>query len=129
MSPVIYELSMMGEHYLKNIMIGKKKFEGRIHTEKYASMRVGDILKLYENEAGWGIVCSISSIQTFSSFKEMLETLGVLSLLPQLEPLSYTSTHDALIAEAVHIYESFPGSERVDILGCMAIGVNFLHQY
>lgn len=124
-----HELSIMGEHFLHNIMAGKKKFEGRIYTEKCKSMQVGDLLKLSEKEANWAILCKISSLHPFSSFNEMLETLGVLSLLPQLEPMSHTHTHSALVSEGIKIYESFPGSERVTAFGCIAIGVTFLQKY
>lgn len=120
---------MLGEHYLLDIMSGKKKYEGRIYSEKCRKMQVGDELKLYENEAGWGIVCSITSLSLFKSFKDMVETQGVLNMLPQLEPLECITTHEALVAEAIRVYEAFPGSERVDSLGCVAIGVKFLHQY
>lgn len=124
-----HELLMLGEHYLLDIMSGKKKYEGRIHSEKCRKMQVGDLLTLYENDAGWGIVCSITSLSPFKSFKDMVETQGVLNMLPQLEPLEQSATHEALVAEAIRVYEAFPGSERVDSLGCVAIGVKFLQQY
>lgn len=124
-----HELFMQGECYLIDIMSGKKKYEGRINSDKCRSMQVGDMLTLYENEAGWGILCSITSLTTFTSFKHMVETQGVLNMLPQLEPLSHSTTHEGLVAEAVRIYAAFPGSNRVDSLGCVAIGVQFIKQY
>lgn len=125
MSQKTYELSMMGEHYLTNIMLGKKKYEGRVNTEKYRIMQVGDILKFYENEARWGIVCEITSLNPFSSFKEMVETLGVFNLLPQLELVNPPD----LLAASISIYSSFPGAERVHTYGCVGIGVKFLQKY
>ncbi|MBS0655752.1 MAG: hypothetical protein JSR46_08240 [Verrucomicrobia bacterium] len=129
MQPTSHEFSIMSEHYLNDIMLGKKKYEGRVNTEKYRKMHVGDTLKLYEHEAGWGIVCRITSLTPFSSFKDMLETLGVLNLLPQLEPLSQSVSREALLDEAIRVYTAFPGSERVHSFGCVAIGVIFLQQY
>ena len=124
-----HELSMMGEHYLNDIMSGKKKYEGRVNTEKYRAMQVGDILKLYENEAGWGIVCEVTSLNPFASFAEMLEGLGILNLLPQLEPLSRTASHNDLLEAGIFVYSSFPGAERVQAFGCVGIGVKFLKLY
>ncbi len=124
-----HELSMLGEHFLQNIMSGRKKYEGRINSKQCQAMKVGDLLKLYEHDAGWGIVCSITSLNPFPSFEEMLTGLGILNLLPQLEPLSKTAGYDALLQEGVRIYRAFPGSERVLTLGCVGIGVKFLQQY
>jgi ASC-1-like (ASCH) protein len=129
MQRTTHELSIMGEYFLHHIMLGNKKYEGRIYSEKCRSMKVGDLLKLYEKEAGWGIVCTITSLDTFSSFKDMLETLGVLAFVPHLEPLSHTISRDAFLEKAILAYKSFPGAERVDSLGCVAIGVSFLHKY
>lgn len=125
----MHELLMLGEHYLLDIMSGKKKYEGRIYSEKCRKMQVGDLLTLHENEAGWGIVCLITSLSFFESFRDMVETQGVLNMLPQLEQLKRSATREALVAEAIRIYESFAGSERVNSLGCVAIGVKFVRQY
>src|SRR5262249_22450371 len=92
-------------------------------------MQVGDLLQLDEKEACWRIICQITSINPFVSFHEMLDTLGVLNLLPQLEARSSILPYEAFIREAVHVYTSFPGSDRVDSFGCVAIGVQFLKRY
>ena len=126
MQTTTHELSIIGEYFLDAIMLGTKKYEGRIYSEKCRAMNVGDRLVLYEKEAGWGIICLITSLHPFSSFKNMLETLGVLSFVPHMESLSHTISHDALLQKAILAYKSFPGSERVDSLGCVAIGVRFL---
>lgn len=124
-----HQLYITGEHYLHDIILGKKKYEGRINTFKCREMEVGDVLKLFEKKAGWGISCQITSLNQFMTFKDMIETLGVLNLLPQLEPLSKSHSNESLISKAIQIYSSFPGAERVHSLGCVAIGVSFLETF
>ena len=117
-------LSMKGSFYLKDIINGEKKYEGRINTQKCRNMKVGDNLKLVDKEAFFGIICEITSLDVFDSFDEMLNKIGVLKLLPQLKEKKYSS--DKLLTEGIKIYMDFPGSKRVDTFGSVAIGVKFL---
>ncbi|MBS0635643.1 MAG: hypothetical protein JSR37_09290 [Verrucomicrobia bacterium] len=121
-----HEVSMLGEHYLHDIACGKKKYEGRVYSEKYRAMQVGDIVKFYEKTAGWGIECKITSMHPFRSFREMLEQLGPRTMLPRLDS---SHSDEALIDEALATYTAFPGSERAESLGCVAIGVTFIKKY
>lgn len=125
--PKTHKLPMKGTIYFEYIMSGKKKFEGRVFAQACQSMRVGDLLEMFDNRAGWGIVCEISSIDVFrNGFKAMLESKGVLAMLPQLESKASRLSQEELIAEGLKIYNAFPGSQRVNDYGAVAIGVKFL---
>lgn len=123
-SKKMHFLSMKGSFYLENIINGEKKYEGRINTQKCRNMKVSDHLKLFDKEAGFGIICEITSLDVFDSFDEMLKKMGVLKLLTQLKEKNYSS--DELLRQGLKIYMNFPGSKRVYIQGAVAIGVKFL---
>lgn len=120
----IHFLSMKGTKYLKSIMNGEKKYEGRVNTEKCRDMKVNDHLKLFDKKTSWGIICEITSLDIFDSFEKMLQKIGVLKLLAHLKIKNYSS--DKLLKEGLKIYQDFPGSKRVYNLGAVAIGVKFL---
>ncbi|NGX52334.1 MAG: hypothetical protein KR126chlam5_00631 [Candidatus Anoxychlamydiales bacterium] len=122
----VHNLPMKGTIYFEYIMSGKKKFEGRVCGPACQSMHVGDQLKLFDRRAGWGIICEISSNDRYKTFKEMLEAKGVLPLLPQLEEKSIRLSKEQLLQEALRVYQSFPGSFRVNQYGAAAIGVKFI---
>ncbi len=122
----IHNLPIKGTIYLEYIMNGKKQFEGRVCGPACQAMQVGDRLKLFNAKARWGIICEIVSKDWYNTFKEMLEDKGVLPLLPQLEEQSKCLSKDQLLQEGLKIYQSFPGSFRVNQHGAVAIGVKFI---
>jgi ASC-1-like (ASCH) protein len=124
--PTTHFLPMSGTIYFEYIMSGKKKYEGRVNRGTCAKMQVGDILKMLDNRAGWGIECEVVSKDKFTSFRDMLVAKGVINMLPQLEPKASQLSNEALILEGIKIYNSFPGSQSVQSLGAVAIGVKFL---
>lgn len=121
-------LPMKGEIFLRKIIEGVKKFEGRIYRATCKKMSVGDRLRLYDHRAGWGILCEITSLDVYKSFETMLREKGILSMLPQLEEDSKRLSSDELMKKAVSIYEAFPGSSGVNREGVVAIGVKFLEK-
>jgi len=127
-TPKTHRLPMKGTIYFDYIMNGKKKYEGRVNASGCQKMKVGDRLRLFDRQAGWGIICEITSKDNFDSFTDMLESKGVLSMLPQLEDKAKTLSKRELIREGVKIYKAFPGSQRVHRVGCSAIGVKFLEK-
>jgi ASC-1-like (ASCH) protein len=119
-----HNLPMSGTQYLKYIKDGVKKFEGRVNGPLCRKMRVGDRLKLYSNRDQWGIICEITSLDTYSSFREMVVDKGAIELLPQLKERELPRKE--LIDAAVKIYDSFPGAQRSSRNGVIAIGVKYL---
>lgn len=119
-------LPMKGEIFLRKIMDGTKRYEGRIYRATCKKMQVGDELKLYDNRAGWGILCKITSVDVYNSFQAMLDAKGILVLLPQLEQDARALSPQHLMQKAVKIYEGFPGSEGIHTDGVAAIGVKFI---
>ncbi|NGX49024.1 MAG: hypothetical protein K940chlam5_00620 [Candidatus Anoxychlamydiales bacterium] len=121
-------LPMKGTIYFEYIMSGVKKFEGRVSGPACNSMRVGDRLKLFDRREGWGIICEIVSKDNYRGFQDMLEAKGVLPLLPQLEDKSKWMSNEQLLQEGLRVYQSFPGSFRVNQFGAAAIGVKFIEK-
>ncbi len=121
-------LPMKGAEYLNAIMQGKKLFEGRVNGDTCKKMRVGDYIKLFDRYARWGILCKISTLNTYKDFQEMLKDKGVLPMLPQLEEKAKRYSEDQLIKEGVKIYQNFPAANRVNRFGAIAIGVKFLEK-
>ena len=78
-------LPMKGEIYLRMIKSEEKTHEGRIYGPACRKMQVGDRLKVFDNRAGWGIICEITGMDVYYSFDEMLREKGALNMLPQLK--------------------------------------------
>lgn len=122
-----HELAMIGVHYFKYIMQGVKPFEGRVNSGKCRAMKIGDILKLFDHTAGWGIVCEITALDVFPSFMDMLRAKGSLKMLPQLKAKQKQGlSYEQLLKEGEKIYMSFPKADRVKKFGAVAIGVKYL---
>lgn len=123
---VVHSLPMKGTQYLNYIKNGKKLYEGRVNAPFTQKILAGHQLKLFDHRAGWGILCAVEERFEYHSFREMVKDRGVLEMLPQLENKAKNLSNDALIEEAVRIYEGFPGSQRVKQNGCVAIQVKYL---
>lgn len=125
-STKMHFLPMQGAIYMEMIMSGQKKFEGRICRAVCDKLAIGHQLKFFDRKANWGIICDITSLDRYKSFKAMLLDKGVLPMLPQLKDQSTQLNHDELVKAGVAIYERFPGAQGVHQLGVMAIGVDFV---
>ncbi len=121
-----HNLPMAGEIYLKMIMNGDKKYEGRINGPLCHKIKVGDNLELFDRRAGWGIICQVTEKKAFKTFKEMISDIGELNLLPHLKDEFRKLSSEEALKKAIRVYEGFPGSSRVSNAGCVAIGVKFI---
>ncbi len=124
----LHELSMKGVKYFHYIMDGSKLFEGRVNGSKCRAMKAGDLLKMVDSAAGWGIICRIVSKDEYKDFKDMLMDKGVLAMLPQLAIQAESLSEDQLIKAGLDIYHAFPGSYKVKERGAIAIGVEFIRK-
>ena len=95
--------------YIELITEGKKKAEGRVYSEKIRKFSANKTLCLY-NKVSY-VLCRIISLNVYKTFEEMLHQEGISNMLP------FTDSFD----EAIKIYNSFPGSERVKTYGAVAI--------
>ena len=100
--------------FLQCIAKGLKKAEGRIATDYVRSFEVGS--KLVLSAEVESIICEVSYMHFYNSFKEMLKNEGVKNMVPFAKDLD----------EAIKMYMSFPGAKRVKEMGCCAIGVKYL---
>jgi len=100
--------------FLQYIDSGIKKAECRVCSPYIEKFKPGDILTL--KGKGEYVKCSITYLHFYRNFEEMLNSEGVQNLVPFVDNFN----------DALKIYNSFPGSERVRTFGCCAIGVKCL---
>ena len=99
--------------FLQYIDLGIKKAECRIATPYIKNFKIGETLLLINNKDNEYVKCTIEYLHFYKSFEEMIASEKVNNLVPFVK----TET------EALKIYKSFPGSNRVKSFGCCAIGV------
>ncbi len=101
--------------FIRCIVQGIKKAEGRIATDYVKGFKVGESLKLVsDNEF---TVCKITYLNFYKSFEQMLKAEGYKNMVPFVDNFN----------DAVNLYKSFPGWQRVSNTGCCAIGIKNLH--
>jgi len=98
----------------KYIVNGSKKAEGRIASDYVRKFKVGEELLL--QASGEFVVVEMTYLNFYKTFEEMLDTEGFKNMIPMAESFE----------EALNVYRSFPGSERVKSMGCCAIGIKYL---
>ena|SRR3990167_90593 len=101
--------------YLELIRMGKKVVEGRLFTSKYKQLKIGQIVRFYENDHLENFLdAQVTSLNPYPTFKKMLETEGLAQCLPGIEN----------VEEGVFIYHQFPNYQSEEKLnGALAIGV------
>ena len=98
----------------KYIVNGSKKAEGRVLSDYIRSFKIGEELLLQASKEF--VVCEISYLNFYKSFEDMLNTEGFKNMIP------FAQSFD----EALRVYNSFPGANRVKKNGCCAIGIKYL---
>lgn len=97
--------------YLEWIEKGIKTAEGRVYRSQVSQMRAGDSLKLHNRVCY--LLCEITYLHRYASFREMITKEGLRTLLPFAKSVD----------EGVRIYERFPGAGGVHQYGAVAIGL------
>lgn len=94
----IYELTIMNRPYpfLDRIIDGSKTIEGRTYSPMFQKMRVGDQIKLFNNQK-W-VLCQIIALRKYATFQEMLERETLEKVLPNCSD----------IHSGVKMYHDFP---------------------
>lgn len=107
------------------IRSGEKTVEGRVNLKAFEKLKVGE--KVYFHNRHQGILCKITHLNIYNSFEDMIEVEGVKKLAPHIckSKLNETSWKK----NALKLYYSFPGSQRVKNLGALAIGVKYICNY
>ena len=101
--------------YLKWLKDGIKTAEGRVNSEKYQEIQLGDEILFTDTQSENFIKGVVIFKHEYVSFKEMLISEGVKNMLPFLN-------NDEL-EKGIKVYQNFPGAERVKKYGCIAIGI------
>lgn len=99
---------------MQYIDLGIKKAECRIATGAVRNFKIGERLLL--KGRGEFVLCEITYMNFYDSFEDMIAGEKTKNIVP------FVDSDD----EALQIYKSFPGWERVKTMGCCAIGVRRL---
>ncbi len=99
--------------YVDMIKRGTKTIEGRIHSGMFSNLQIGQFIRFFHTGRESGeVVCQITNLNTYNSFKEMLETEGYKPCLPEAPSLE----------RAISTYHSIPSfTERAARSGVVAI--------
>lgn len=101
--------------YFDLIASGKKTVEGRINTEKFAALKIGDGIAFTRGHTEKRLVCAVKSIHRYKDFRSMLIGENIEHMLPGIVDLD----------QAVALYESLPGyKEKVQMYGAIAMGIS-----
>lgn len=101
--------------YLHWLQTGIKTTEGRVNSPKYQNTSVGDSIIFIDQNQSQYIYGTIIFKHEYHSFQAMLDAEGVSNMLPFLNPSD--------LQQGIAVYNHFPGSERVHIFGCVALGI------
>jgi len=100
--------------YFDFIKSGKKTIEGRINSDKFKDLKIGDKLIFTTDHTSEQLICVVKDFKTYPDFHSMLESEGIQNCLPGITDLQ----------EAVNIYENLPGyKEKVKQFGALAIRI------
>lgn len=101
--------------YIDLIKSGKKTVEGRINSGGFKNFKVGDKVKFFDGKnPNFFVVCVITGIGKYATFREMLEREGVNKMIPEAESLN----------EAEGIYNRIPSyPERAKRNGVLALRI------
>ena len=111
--------------YMDFIRSGAKHAEGRVHYPMFDGWKAGETVLFHNRHEG--IVCRIDFLHPYPNFEAMLRAEGPDRMLPQLH--NPTQPEEATIKQGINIYQAFPNASRVTRLGCIAIGVTYLHDW
>jgi ASC-1-like (ASCH) protein len=98
------------EPYYSLILQGKKTVEGRLNKDKFATIRVGDILELEPEK----IKFVIDEKNVYKNFRAMLKKEGIANVVPDKNS----------IGEAVAVYYKFYTKEQEREFGVVAIKIH-----
>ena len=111
----MHELSIINNKklpFLQYISLKIKKAECRIATNNIRNFKVGD--ELFLKGKGEFVLCDITYLHFYENFEDMISGEDTENIVPFVDSDE----------EALKIYKSFPGSQRIKNMGCCAIGIN-----
>lgn len=116
---ILHKFSMINtaeRPYLKWLRDGVKTAEGRVNTEKYQKIKIGDEIVFTDTKSEDFIRGTVVFKHKYATFEEMLKSEGVKNMLPFL--------NDTDLEKGIQVYQNFPGAERVKKFGCVVIGID-----
>lgn len=115
--PKQHELTLKAK-YIHQIRSGQKTVEGRINHGMALRCRKGDTIRFfYHQNPRDDVVCKITQVVRYNSFRDMLQACGVSRCLADVRNLE----------EGVRIYDAIPGySQRAAQSGVLAIHLSLV---
>ena len=106
------------KQYVNQIQSGAKTVEGRINTGMFTRVRAGDKLRFFYHQApSDDAVVTVTQVNRYRSFREMLQAEGVAACLPGV-----TS-----VEAGARVYDGIPGyAERAQRSGVLALRIERL---
>ena len=103
---------------MNQIQSGAKTVEGRINTGMFTRVRAGDKLRFFYHQApSDDAVVTVTQVNRYRSFREMLQAEGVAACLPGV-----TS-----VEAGARVYDGIPGyAERAQRFGVLALRIERL---
>ena len=96
---VLHRLNVSDKYY-KLLITGQKKVEGRTFTEKRRLYKIGDLIEITnQNFPTERQVFIITDLILSSTFRELIEKVGIQNILPGVETAE----------QGVAVYHSIPG--------------------
>ncbi|MCX6728497.1 MAG: ASCH domain-containing protein [Candidatus Saccharibacteria bacterium] len=99
--------------FLKN---GQKTIEGRVRKGKYAQIKVGDYIEVYNNEETSRVNVRVKRVTAYPSILEMLENEELKKLLPDIDT----------IYKGVKLYGKFYSPQQELEFGMVAIEIELI---
>jgi len=106
------------KQYIDLIKAGQKTVEGRINSGGFTKLLVGSKVKFFEGKNPKNfVICEITELNRYNTFREMLESEGVENMLPNIRSLE----------QGVRVYEEIPSyKERCQKNGCLGLKIRVL---
>ncbi len=98
------------KEFFRLLISGLKKVEGRLYDDKRRSFKEGDYIKLVTNDGDEAYFLLVA-IEVYSSFKEMLKTVGLKNVLPNVRN----------IQEGISVYRRFYSEDEEKRYGVCAL--------
>lgn len=105
----------LSEPWFTEIKEGRKTIEGRKNKGRFASMKVGEIIKFYNEDESF--CCMIKNIKMYDSFREMLECEGLSKCLPIVNNIN----------DGVNVYYQYYTEEDEKMYGVLGIEMELIN--
>lgn len=107
----------LSEPWFTEIYEGRKTIEGRKNKGRFANMKIGDVIKWYNEDDGYKFCyCIIVNIKKYNTFRDLLIYEGLQNCLPMVNDIEI----------GVSIYRHYYSEEDEINYGVLAIELSLI---